>query len=274
MRGTESEALSNPLSLLWKYIVSNWLQRLSPRPDAALRLFCFHHAGGSASTFRLWPRLLPEFDVCAVQLPGRANRFGEPFFTDAEALLNGLVRALQPLLDRPYALFGNSMGSAVAGALAQQLFAAHVTLPRCLMVAGRQAPHRPFPEESMRKLSDRDLVKVVQRAFGGLSAEALANQELIEMMLPTLRADLALLESFPATAPVPLPVRIVALGGIDDACASTQRLQTWQACTTFPLQLHRLPGSHFFVDAGIDRVLEILRAECGLTAARRVDGVA
>ena len=242
--------------------MSNWLQRLNPRPDAAVRLFCFHHAGGSAAAFRLWPRLLAEFDVCAVQLPGRANRFVEPPIDDVHALLDVLAPAVRPLLDRPYAFFGHSMGSAIASALASRLHADGAPLPQCLFVSGRQAPHRVFPEWSMRGMSDADALDAVQRSFGGLPAEALANPELIAMMLPTLRADFTLLESFPQAPAAPLPVPIVALGGADDECADPERLRTWQACTTRPLRLRRAPGGHFYLDSHLDDVLAIVRAEC------------
>jgi surfactin synthase thioesterase subunit len=232
-----------------------------------MRLFCFHHAGGGAASFRLWPRLLAEYDVCAVQLPGRANRFVEEPISDIDALLDLLVPALLPLLDRPYAMFGHSMGSAVAYALAKRLHAAREPLPRCLIASGRQAPTGVFPEWSMRGLSDVQALDAVQRSFDGLPAEALANPELIEMLLPTLRADFALLESFPGVAAVPLPLPIVAVGGTGDPYAAPERMQTWQACTTQPLRAHRLPGGHFYLDSQLDAVLAIVRAECEAIAA-------
>jgi medium-chain acyl-[acyl-carrier-protein] hydrolase len=266
LREPEREASSsNPSSRrLRKHIVSNWLQRLNPRPDAAQRLFCFHHAGGSAAAFRLWPQRLPEFDVCAVQLPGRANRFVEAPLDHVEPLLDALVPVMLPLLDRPYSLFGHSMGSAVAAGLAQRLHAVGAPLPRRLFVSGRQAPQRQFPEWSMSGLPDAEALASVQHSFGGFAPEALANPELLEMMMPTLRADFALLESFPRTPAAPLPVAVVAVGGDEDEFASAQRMQTWQSLTTAPVARHALPGGHFYLDSSLDALLALVRAECGV----------
>lgn len=246
--------------------MSNWLQRLNPRPDAATRLFCFHHAGGSAAAFRLWPARLPEFDVCAVQLPGRANRFAEPAIDDADTLLDALLPALTPLLDRPYVLFGHSLGSAVAAGVAQRLRTASARLPLRLFVSGRQAPHRPFPEWTLAGLTDAEVVAGLQHHFGGLAPEALAAPELIEMMLPVLRADFALLQSFPRILAAPLPIHVVALGGDADAAATPERMRSWQSFGQEPLREHRFPGGHFYLDDHLDEVLAIVRAECGSAA--------
>ena len=252
--------------------MSNWLQRLVPRPDAPQRLFCFHHAGGGAAAFRLWPARLADFDVCAVQLPGRANRFVEPPMTDVGAVVDALVPVVLPLLDRPYALFGHSMGSAVAYALAERLHAQGAPLPQRLFVSGRQPPHRPFEEWSMSGMSDTAAIDAVQRSFGGLPAEVLATPELIEMMLPTLRADFALLEGHRPASVTPLPVPIVALGGSDDPCADDAHMRPWQGYTAHPLRVRRLPGGHFYIDTALDEVLALVRAECGGTAANALAG--
>ena len=255
--------------------MSTWLQRLSPRPDAATRLFCFHHAGGSAAAFRLWPRKLTEFDVSAVQLPGRANRFIEPAMTDLRSVIDALVPEILPLLDRPFLLFGHSMGSAVASALASRLRALGAPLPQCLFVSGRQPPHLPFPEWSMRGLSDDAVIRSINKSFGGFPPEVLSHPELVEMMLPTLRADFALLENYRPASEPPLPVPIIALGGSADPCADAAHLEPWQDYSTLPLRMRHVPGDHFYLDAGLEDVLAIVRAEASRSRADvREDGMA
>lgn len=252
--------------------MSNWLQRLAPRPDAPRRLICFHHAGGSAASFRLWPARLPGFDVCAVQLPGRANRFAEAPLTDLGQVVDALVPVVRPLLDRPCVLFGHSMGTMIACELAHRMQLLGTQQALDLFVSGRQPPHRPFPELSMAGLSDAAVIDAVQRHFGGLPAEVLATPELLEMMLPILRADFALLESHRPAVPSPLALPIVALGGDDDPWAAPERLSQWQAWTTLPLRMHRFAGGHFYLDESLDEVLAVLRAECTVPAASALAG--
>jgi len=236
-----------------------WFLRLAPRPEAPLRLFCFHHAGGSAALFRRWPAVLADFDVCAVQLPGRGSRMIEPALASIPELVDGITPALLPLLDRPYALFGHSMGSAVALALAQRLRALGAPLPVHLFASGRQAPHRPFPEGSLRGLTDAMVVDQINTRYGGFPPEALAHPEFIALLLPTLRADFAALEDFAPAMDAPLPLPITAIGGIGDACASPERLAPWQIYTTQPLRMRHVPGGHFYLEERIDEVVAILR---------------
>lgn len=252
--------------------MSIWLQRLAPRPDAARRLFCFHHAGGSAAAFRLWPARLTEFDVCAVQLPGRANRLAEPALTDVHAVVDGLLPVIRPLLDRPFDLFGHSMGTLVAYELARRLQALGEPLPDHLFMSGRQAPHRPFPDWNMDGRTDADVLQVVQREFGSLPAEVLQTPELLELVMPTLRADLALLDRHRPDVVVALPRPIVALGGDADGWATAERMSHWQACTTQPLRAHRFAGGHFYLDDQLAAVLAVLRAECAAAASNAMAG--
>jgi len=252
--------------------VSIWLQRLAPRTDAARRLFCFHHAGGGAAAFRLWPARLPEFDVCAVQLPGRANRLCEPALTDVDAVVDALVDVVRPLLDRPVVLFGHSMGTLVAYELARRLRALGAPLPDRLFVSGRQAPHRPFPDWNLEALSDAQVLEVVQREFGSLPVEVLQTPELLELAMPTLRADLALLDRHRPDAVAALPLPVVALGGDGDGWATAERMSHWQDCTTQPLRSHRFAGGHFYLDERLDEVLAVLRAECAAPAASAMVG--
>ena len=99
-----------------------WLYRSAPRQSPSVRLFCFPYAGVGASVFRQWPAGLPvEFDVCAVQLPGRTVRLSEPPIASIPALVDGIVAAITPYLDIPFVFFGHSMGAILAAEVTREL---------------------------------------------------------------------------------------------------------------------------------------------------------
>src|SRR5690606_37522313 len=134
---------------------SPWLQRFVPRPGARLRLFCFAHAGGSAAAYRPWCNALPDtVELCAVQLPGRANRLNEPPLQRLGDIVEAVVHAVRPQLDLPYALFGHSMGAVLASEVARALRHAGAPPPSHLFVSGRRPPHWPNPDAPLHGLSD------------------------------------------------------------------------------------------------------------------------
>jgi surfactin synthase thioesterase subunit len=201
-----------------------------------------------------------------VQLPGRANRLAEPALSDIPALIDALVTQILPLLDCPYALFGHSMGTAIVCALAFRLRALGARLPAHLFVSGRQPPHRPFPEGSLRDLSDAMVVSQV-KSYGGFPPEA--DEELVALLLPSLRADFAALEDYNPVAEPPLPVPITALGGTGDPCAARDHLEPWQSYTAFPLRIRHFRGDHFYVEERLDEIAATLRAALAAELSQR-----
>lgn len=254
-----------PLSVELETNVTSALQRLAPQQQATCRLFCFHHAGGSAAAFRQWPRALADVDVCAVQSPGRANRIDDPLAASIPALVDDALPAILPLLDRPWAVFGHSMGTAVASALVQRLASLGAPPPVHVFVSGRQPPHRPFPEESLAGLSDEQLLQAIGERYGQLPAEILADRDMLELFLPIFQADFMALEHWsPAGAPM-FGCPVTAFGGLDDSFATEAHLKAWQASTRHALALRRYPGGHFYLDTALPDLARDLRADLALS---------
>ena len=246
-----------------------WLQRLAPQPASPVRLFCFHHAGGTAAAYRLWPRRLPEFEVCAVQLPGRANRLWEPPVGSIPMLVDRLIPELLPQLDRPYAMFGHSMGAVLAGATSHALADRGALLPTHLFVSGRRPAHMACTEPSLVALSDAEMLAEVDRRYGGFPPEVMNEPELLELLLPALRSDLEALESFRPPAPTPLPVPVTAYGGGDDLWTPLAHLEAWQADTSLPLRIRRFAGAHFYLDSQLDEIIQDVRRTLSFDAVPR-----
>jgi len=226
-----------------------WFRISQPRPQARLRLFCFPHAGGAASAYRTWPQQLPaDIELCAVQLPGRENRIRETPFRDAQALSQALLTALLPYLDKPFALFGHSMGALLAYEVAQQVRQAG-QLPRYLFVSGRRAPWLPDDDTMLHTLpTDEAFLVELQRRYHNLPEVLFTEPELRDLFVPLLRADFTLVERYHCPGPLPLPCPLVAFGGADDARVPQAALWAWHAATQAAFALHLFPGGHFYLN--------------------------
>jgi medium-chain acyl-[acyl-carrier-protein] hydrolase len=237
-----------------------WLYRPAPRRPASARLFCFPYAGVGASVFRQWPAGLPvEFEVCAVQLPGRANRLHEPAVASIQALVDVLVHVMTPHLDLPFAFFGHSMGAVLAFEVARGLASRGVP-PSHLIVSGRRPPHIPDLAPPLHGLPDPEFVAEINRRYGGIHPEIFKNRDILALLLPCLRADIAALETHRPTPGSPLACPISAFGGADDPLTPRVHLDAWRGETTGTLEVCVFPGGHFYIEPQRDRVLAELSA--------------
>jgi len=211
-----------------------------------LRLFCFPYAGGGSSIFRLWPNALPaEVEVCPVYLPGRESRLNEAAFTRLSPLVQTVAQVLHPYLDTPFALFGHSMGALISFELARYLRKNYNQLPTHLFVSSHRAPQLPRLGSDTYDLPEPAFIDAVYR-LGGTPLEVLQHKELMDMMLPALRADFTLYETYVYSEEEPLACPITAFRGEQDT-VSVQELSAWREQTRGAFSLHTLPGGHFFL---------------------------
>ncbi len=224
-----------------------WFPYRRFRGQARARLFCFSYAGGGASLYRAWQDVVPALiEVVAVQLPGRENRFGEPPLADMATLVDHVVAALRPHLTLPFACFGHSMGALLAYELAHELRRLRLPGPTHLVVSGHEAPHIIDHQDDMHALPDDRFVARLA-ALNGTPPEILRQPELLELVLPLLRADFRAHETYAYRHRPALECPITAFGGRADPDVSHDALAAWQRHTHGAFALRTFPGDHFFI---------------------------
>ena len=238
-----------------------WLACRERKPHARLRLFCFPYAGGNAAIFRTWPDGLPaDVEVCPVQLPGRGTRLMEPPFTQLSPLIQALAPALFPLLDKPFALFGHSLGALVSFELARHLRRQCGLHPVRLFVSAGRAPQIPNRDLPMHSLPEEEFVAKLRR-LNGTPREVFEHEELMEIVLPLLRADLAVYETYVYSSEPPLNCHISTFGGLQDRNVTHSDLEAWRDQTTGSFSSRMFPGDHFFLNTTQPLLLQVLSQE-------------
>ena len=244
---------------------SPWLDFPTLRPNSSMRLFCFPYAGGSGAIFRGWQRAFsPSVDVCPIQLPGRGSRMREPMMKRVDDVVTALKKELKPYLDRPFAFFGYSMGAIIAFELTRSLRNELCPQPVQLFVAARRSPDWPHREERDYDLPDAELIARL-RELNGTPKEVLDNPEAMELLLPVVRADFEIVQTYEYRPQSPLQVPIDAFAGSEDVDTPPEQMEEWRRHTTSQFSLTIIPGDHFFLHHAQTQLLELLAA-----AANRV----
>lgn len=236
--------------------MSPWFQTLLPRPAAKVRLICLPFAGGSASHYQPFASGLPPWvELCAAQLPGRSARLREPPCQRMDEAVEALRQHIP--LDKPWLLFGHSLGCRLGVELMQALQARGQRLPLHFIASGCRPLHLTRDIAPMSSLSDTAFIQRLQE-YGGTPPEVLAHQELMTLILPALRADFRLVEDYHLSCATPLPVPVTVMGGCQDRDVPVAELPQWQALFAEPADVVLFDGGHFFIQQQRQAVVETL----------------
>ena len=244
-----------------------WLAYREVNPRARLRMFCFPYAGGGASVYRGWASLLPaDIEVCPVQLPGRESRLRDQPFSRPEPMISTLADVLQPYMDLPFVFFGHSMGALIEFELTRELRRRGLKQPLHLFASGRRAPHLPPREEDIHDLPEDEFIAKL-RELNGTPEEVLQHAELMKLLLPILRADFAVNETYVYKEEEPLDIGISAFGGLGDVEITREDVEAWRQHTRGRFKIRMLLGDHFFIHGTKDLILEAVARDLAEVSA-------
>lgn len=240
-----------------------WIIRYRTVAAPALRLFCFPYAGGAASAYRGWAARMPyEVDLCAVQLAGRETRIRETPLAHMMPLVRALADAL-PFDDVPFAFFGHSMGAFIAFELARTLRRDRRPMPEALIVSGARPPQIPDTEPPTWNLPEPEF-RAELRRLGGTPPEILENEDMMQFIGRTLRADFAICDTYTYSYDDPLDLPIIALAATEDHKASPAQTTQWHIHTRSTFEQYTFDGDHFYLQPKEAEVTALIGDVLGL----------
>ncbi len=233
-----------------------WFLCPEPNPKAKMRIFCLHYAGGGASMYHSWKKAFSDdVELWAIQLPGRESRYSEPRIQSLSDLVKMIVDVLQPLVDKPFAIFGYSMGALLAFEITRELRSRGEPQPVHLFLASATAPHLPKVYPPLAQLPEDELIDQVRYYFQP-PEEIWQNAELLELILPILRDDLSVIESHQHVEQKRLDCSIDVYIGLNDRSAPVNDAQAWSEYSNTTFQLTGFQGGHFFWETESTKLME------------------
>lgn len=230
--------------------------------DSPVALLCLPFAGAGASFYQPWHQIAaataPDLAVSPLQLPGRERLIDETPYSDLHAAADGLVPvALRAAAGRPVAIFGHCLGAILAYELTQRLAElGSVEIAHVFVSASRSPWDRPALVSS--EVSDDELLRSINDVTGYRHA-ALDIPELRELLMPTLRADVRMLEAYEPRHSVSLEIPFTAYHGREDEVVSGDDTRGWAQATRREFVNVEMPGSHMYLVESAGTLLESIR---------------
>ena len=227
---------------------SSWFLVPKPNPQAKFRLFCFPYAGGTAEIYYSWVEELPEdIELVAIQYPGHIQGAKDTLYKRLSLLINDLSEELSSSLEQKYAFFGHSMGALVAYELARCIVAAGLRKPDHLFLSARNPPHLPIVHPLMHKMTNSEFIQIMH-AFNVIPAEVVNNQGLLQIILPILKADFEMIETYQYNPHnTVLDVPICTFAGVNDNLAPPRNVAEWHKYTVKDFREITFPEKHYFL---------------------------
>ena len=236
----------------------NWIESPHPNPDAKIKMFAFHYAGGAKSIYQNWWKDLPDnIEINTIQLPGRENRMNETPYTDFFPMVQALANAIEPHLNKDYVFFGHCMGALTSFELTRQLRRKNLPLPNHIYLSSMINPAIPDPKSGILRLGQEtidDFFKIMK----GTPSAVLENLGLMRLQKPLLKADIDAINSYDYIQEAPFDIPITTFGGVNDDHVLADDIMDFKNQTTKEFKIHMLPGNHFHLLSHREHIMKLL----------------
>ena len=194
-------------------------------------------------------------------MPGLESRIMEPAIETISMVVEMLFSEIRSRIDKSFVFFGHSLGSIISFELTRKLRERYRLQPIHMFVAGIGAPQILNWNSPIYDLPETDFLEKLQRRYGGIPEEILQNPDILQLVLPSLRASIKMYECYKYVESDPLDCDITAFGGYQDKTAGGEDLEAWRYQTKRSFTLHMLPGNHFFINSERVYFLRTLSSE-------------
>lgn len=240
-----------------------WYVEYKKNPHASMRIFCFPHSGGGASTYFSWSNLLSlTVELISIQLPGRENRFYDHLTNDLEFIIDNLSQEFTYYKEKPFVVFGHSLGALIAYEFVKSVYQSYGIYPQYMIVSGAKAPHLPFRIKKLSQLEDEELLQELKN-YGEINDALLQNEQILKMFLPIFRSDFSIGENYNYKETVVFPFDILALAGSDDPTVNKKEILGWSGYTSGNFEFRIFPGGHFFLKSHTEEILSFISQKIG-----------
>jgi len=247
-----------------------WVYCLKKKDNCTKRIFCFPYAGASSVIFHKWIDYFPDsVELFAIELPGRGRRFAEPLISEMNLLVEDLAKEMHPYLDKPFQFFGHSMGALISFELACWLKKHYGISPEHLWVSAHTAPHLNFREEPFHKMPEEKFkTKLIE--LNGFPKEVLENEELFNLVLPIIRSDFQICETYNLKQKIQLDCAITAFGGANDSFVKIPDLIAWKYLTQGEFNFILIEGDHFFITNSYKKLIKNILAQNNISISEEL----
>lgn len=224
-----------------------------------IKLFCFPHLGGSAAIYYQWRSLFPtSIEICPVELAGRGERNEEPFYQNFQELVSDVSEQIIHTSSEAYALFGHSMGTLIAYETTYYLMNRGIDPPIHIFFSGRNTPDIKN-DMFINCMNDETFIEKLNQ-LGGIPSAIFDYPELVDMVLPVLKADYRVMNTYGFTLQKQkIKSNITVVAGDNDLSITYEDMRKWRLITEGDCSMHFIPGGHFYMENNLNALVGLIK---------------